>query len=117
MVCAELIGNRVVSLQSWDIGVRVLDDLPILDIHAANLSESTASSVVIGEELSDDGEFLGSINGVAGTGTEESGVTHTEGVEITSGVVAYARISALSARAFGLGSDCARMRSESGSVG
>lgn len=57
LVSAELVGNRVVSSQSWDVSLGVLDDFAVLNIDATDLGESTVGCVVGGKELGDNGEL------------------------------------------------------------
>lgn len=75
---AERLGDGVASDAS-NLGLRVLNDLAVLDIEALDLTE-IASRVL--EELGDDGELLGGIDGLALT--VEGGVTHAVRVEVAT---------------------------------
>lgn len=111
---AEVGGDRVGSSDTGDVALGVLNDNAVLDIQAADLGEGTGGSVVGGDELSDNGDLLGGIDGLAGA--IEVGVAHTVGVEITTIFVAHTSITVVaittgSTAAAGLASASARMRS------
>ena len=78
----EVLGDGVDGVDSGDVDVGVLDHLAVLDVDAADLRESSGGGVVAGQELGDNCERLGSVDGHAGA--QESGVAETEGVEVTT---------------------------------
>lgn len=117
---AECVIDGVANRDSGDVGVGVLEDLSVLDINTADLCERTSRSVVVGDELGDNGELLGGIDCLSST--EEGLVTHAPGVEITTVLVANTIVpriivTTISSRTAGLTIDCARMGSISGSIG
>jgi hypothetical protein len=98
---AEVNGDRVVGSHAGNVGLGVGDNLAILDVETADLTKSTAGSTVGSDELSDDGDLLGGVDGQAGT--EEGGITHAVGVEIASILVADTTIALIAITALGAG--------------
>lgn len=83
---AEFLGNGVNRVNAGDVDNRVLNDTSVLDVDAADLLEVAVVTAVIGNELSDDSHLLGGIDGLAAAVV--GGITHTEGVEIATILVA-----------------------------
>jgi len=94
LVVAEGIGEGVGGSDARDAGVGVGDDNTVLDIEAADLLEGTGVGTVSSDELSDNSHLLGGIKGLAFT--IELLVAHTEGVEVTTILVANGGVSAVS---------------------
>jgi hypothetical protein len=90
LVLAEVVVDRVAADAS-DVGSRLVEDLAALDIFATDLNEVTASCVVGGNELGDDCEWLGGVDGLARA--VESGVAHPERVEIATVLVAVTLVA------------------------
>lgn len=67
------------------------DDNTVLDVEPLDLGEGTSVSAVGGEELSDNGEGLGGVDGLVGA--VEGSVAHTVGVEVASIGVTEASVS------------------------
>ena len=122
LVSAVVGGDGVVrGGESGDVDVGVLNDDAVLNVDAADLAEGAGSSSVVGEELGDDGELLGGVDGHAST--VEGGVAHAEGVEVAAigvadGVVAAGGSASVvgSAVAARLGTNCAGVRSDGSGV-
>lgn len=109
---AELVGDGVDRIDAWDAGSRVLNDLAILDIDAADLGESTGRGVVVRQELGDNGEGFAGVNGEVLA--EEVLVTHAEGVEVATVTVAKTGVP----RTLGVGAaSLSGRRARMGSVG
>ena len=72
----------VLGLHGGDLGHGVGDDLAVLDVEAADLVKLASGGVVSRQELGDDSEFAGRIDGLAGA--VEGGVTLAVGVEVAS---------------------------------
>jgi len=93
-----------------------LDNLAVLDVEATDLGKGAARGSGIGDELGDNRELLGGVNGEALA--VEGGVAHTVRVEITAVGIADAGIAvggtASVAFAARLGTRRARMRSVGG---
>lgn len=104
---------------SWNVGLGVRDDHTVLDVETTDFRKSTGGGVVGSQELSDNGEFRVGIDGQARS--VEAGVSHTEGVEIATGLIADTCSSvgcrALGASTFSLADVRARVRSVGGSLG
>ena len=122
LVEAVLVSDGVICRgHSGDVDVGVLDDHPVLHVEAADLLERSGGGSVVGDELSDDGELLGGVDGLAST--VEGGVAHAEGVEVAAigvadGVVAAGGSASVvgSAVAARLGTNCAGVRSDGSGV-
>ncbi len=117
---AEVGGDRVEGGHARDAGLRVHDDLVVLDVEAADLAERARGGVVVSEELRDDSEGLGGVDGHAGA--VEGGVAHAERVEVAAVRVAKTAKavrgrSAIVTSALSLFLDCARVGSEGGGDG
>jgi len=97
---------------SWEVHDRVGDDDVVLNVEPLDLREGPRGSVVVGNELGDDGERLGSVDGVARARPVEGLVTHSEGVEVAT--VGIAEGAALGSCACELPSDVAWVRCELG---
>lgn len=94
LLVAELIMNGVVAgVNAGPFGSWGGENSAILDIESSDVNESTAVSSVVSDELSDNGHLPGSINGLSWT--IEFPVTHTEGVEIATVLVAVGLVSVL----------------------
>ena len=112
----EVVGDRVVARDTGNGGDGVLDDLAVLNVDAADLSEVTGLGAVGSEELGNDGDGLGGVDGE--TGAEEGLVAHAEGVEVASVLVAESvvavvgAVTAVVASAGSLLSDGADVRGE-----
>jgi len=63
LVSAEVFSDGVVCGHSGNVDFGVLDDLAILNIQPADFAEGTGGGVVARQELSDDGELFGGIDG------------------------------------------------------
>jgi len=116
LLVAVGLGDRVDGrVDSWDIDLGVLNDLAVLNVDAADLGEGTAGGTGVGDELSDDGEFLGGVD--SQSCTVEGLVTLAEGVEIATIGIADTGVAAGGSASITLAAslrvDCARM----GSVG
>lgn len=109
LLSAESLRDGVEGVDAGDVDDRVLDDDVVLDVDAADLREGAGVGAVSGEELSDGGDLLSGVDGEAGAGAVEGGVTHAVGVEVASSRVAHAT-RAVSASALGLTDDVARVR-------
>ncbi len=92
-------------------GLGVGDDDVVLNVESSDFLESTGARAVTGDELSNNSEGLGGINGQARA--VEGVITHAVGVEITSISITKRRVScidtAVSAAAPGLLVDGARV--------
>lgn len=75
-------GDGVIGIHARDADLGVLDDLAILNVETTDLGETAAGGVVAGDELGDNGELLGGVDGH--TGTVEGLITHAERVEIAT---------------------------------
>ena len=71
--------------------MRVGDDNIILDVESSDFTESAGGCAVSSDELGDDGEGLGGVDGFASSVEVES--THTVGVEIASISITNRRVS------------------------
>ncbi len=120
LVGTEVVGNRVVGVDTREGGLGILDDLAVLDIETADFVEGAGGGVVGSEELGDDGELGVGVDGLALP--KEVLVAHTERVEVAAILVAKSigsliTISTLGARAPRLASDArADVGSDSGSL-
>jgi len=84
-------GDGVVGGHAGDVDLGVLDNLAVLDVETTDLGERAAGRVVVGEELSDDGELGVGVDGLSGA--VETLVAHTVRVEVTTVGVANASVS------------------------
>jgi len=65
---AERVAKGVIALKNTrEVGDGVGDDLAVLDVEAADLLESASAGAVVGNELGDDLEGLGSVDDLTGT--------------------------------------------------
>merc|ERR1712018_56713 len=78
VVLAELFGDGVKLLEALNVHDRVLDDVAVLDILAADLNELACVSAVRSDELGDDSHHLAAVDGELRTRTPESLVTQPE---------------------------------------
>lgn len=84
---AKVFGDAV-ARNTGDLGLAVGNSLATLDVEALDLGEGTGGGAVVGDELGDDGEGLGGVEGQ--TGTVEGGVAHAVRVEVAAALVAVA---------------------------
>jgi hypothetical protein len=77
---AEVRGERASGVSS-DLGLRVGNDLAVLDVETSNLRETAVAALV---ELGDNSNLLGGVDVEAGSRTVEGLVTLTVGVEIAT---------------------------------
>jgi len=82
LVSAVLRGDGVVGGHSGNVDLGVLNDLAVLDVDAADLLEGSRGGTGVGEELSDDGELLGGVDGLSGA--VEGRITHAVRVEVAA---------------------------------
>jgi len=85
-ISTVLVRNGVVSLDTRNVDLGVLDDLSVLQVDTANFRELTSATVAASEELCDNSHLLGGIDSLALT--QEGLVAHTERVEVTAVLVA-----------------------------
>jgi hypothetical protein len=78
---AESVGDGV-TRDTGDSGLRVGKGLAILNVEALDFAQGTGGCTILGDELGDDGEWLGGVDCL--TSTVEGLVAHSVGVEITS---------------------------------
>lgn len=64
LVLAEVVVDRI-SADASNVGCGLIENLTTLDVLAADLDKVSASSVVRGNELGDDCERLGGVDGLA----------------------------------------------------
>lgn len=115
---AHLIGDGVELLaHGVDSRLRMLNDLAVLDIFSSDFREV---AVVVGNELSDNSDWLGAVNVEVGSSSIEVSDTGSEWVEVTAILVADAVVSIMLiitagslVRAFVLSFDSAWMSSVS----
>lgn len=108
---AEVISDRV-SRDTRDIGVWLFKDNIALNVETLDLGESSGFGSVISDELGNNAELLGGVNGLSTS--VESGVTHTVWVEITSiGITDTSVCGTVITSARGLTLSCADVRSKS----
>lgn len=101
LLSAEVVGDLVGLGDSGDVGLRVGDDLTVLNVEAADGAERAGVGAVVGNELGDDGEDTGGVDGQALA--EEGLVAHAEGVEVAAVGVAETGVpGAVRTRAAGL---------------
>ena len=115
---AEVVAESLVLFTSnshrWGI-----NDLSVLDIFSSNLNDFSAICSVVGEELSNNLEFLGGVNLELAAWSIESAFSMSEGGEIATIFVADARVSLILGVITAVGSfaslsiGSARMSSES----
>ena len=86
---AEVSSKRV-SGNSSNLGLRVGNDVAVLDIETSDLRETAVGSLV---ELGDDGDLLGGIDSEVGSGTVEGLVALAVGVEVTAISIASSAIA------------------------
>lgn len=80
---AEAVGDTV-ACDTCNLGAWSGVDLSALAPESLNLNECSAVGTSVGQELSDDRDWLGRVNGEARAWTVEVQVTHTVSVDITS---------------------------------
>ena len=85
----------VLGLHGGDLGHGVGDDFAVLDVEATDLVELASGGVVGCQELSDDSEFAGRVDGL--TGAVEGGVTLAVGIEVASVGVADRGVAGIGA--------------------
>lgn len=90
LVLAEVIVDCVAA-NTCDVALGLIEDLATLDVLAADLNKVAVSGVVGGNELSDDCERLGGVDGLAWA--VERSVAHSERVEIAPVLITEALIS------------------------
>lgn len=79
---AEGVGEGIDGLEAGNVDLGVLDDLAILDVEAANLSELAGRGAVVSNELGHKRKLLVGVDGLSGT--KEGLVAQTVGVEIAA---------------------------------
>jgi len=89
---AEVVRDRVVLL-SVDGGGWSLNHFSSLDVLSSDFVDSSVVSSVVGNELSDDGEWHGGINFEVASRSKESLGSVSEGSEVASISIAKARVS------------------------
>jgi hypothetical protein len=97
LLCAVGVGDVIDGVNSRPVGVGVGDDITILNIPTFDGIKVTRGGTGVSNELSDDREFLGGINGLAWT--IEGGISHTIGVEIATVTIANTAVSVTTSRA------------------
>jgi hypothetical protein len=118
LLSAEVIGDGVEGRRdSGDVDLGVLDDFAVLNIDTADFLKSTGISTVSGNELGNDSDLLGSVDGLSGS--IEAGVTHAVRVEVASILVANTTITVRTVTALSTGAtiltvDAAGVRSVGG---
>ncbi len=112
---APRVAHVVLSGHAGNVGLGVGDHLAVLHVEALDFREGAAGGPVGRDELSDDRDGLGCVDGHAGA--VECGVAHTVGVEVAAVLVADSIISlacrdiaTLNTGASSLAGDGARMR-------
>lgn len=78
-----------VAVDAGDIRLRVSKDLAVLDVEALDVGEGAAGL----DELGDDGDLLGGVDGELRALAVEGGVAHTVAVEVTAVGVALAGVA------------------------
>jgi hypothetical protein len=94
LLVAEGIGDLVGGVNAIDLGLGVGDGLAALDVDALDGGEGAGLGAVGGDELGDDGDDLGGVDGPADT--EEGGVAHAVAVEVTSVLVTDTGVAVIS---------------------
>lgn len=117
LLFAKTVANRIGLGNTTDFAHTVLNDLAVLNVEPANLRESTRIRTIACNELCNDGELLGRVDG--STGAVERGITHAVAVEVTAVFIADTRvalvtIAAVGPFATGLTVDTADMRGVGG---
>lgn len=92
LVGTELIGDGV-TWNTSDLGLWSGPDLASLSPEALDLNKSSAVGTSVGQELGDDRNWLGGVNGEAGSWTVEVQVAHAVSVDITSISIALGGVS------------------------
>lgn len=75
---SDLVGGRNTS----HVGHGILNDNTVLNVDSLDGTEGSGGSSIVGDELSDNGEGLGGIDGLAGA--VEGLVSEAERIEITT---------------------------------
>ena len=109
LVGAVLVGDGGVVCQAGDARRRVVDDLVVLLVLAADLGQLARGRAVVRDELRDHREGLAGVDGEVGPGPVEVGVALPERVVLAARLVADAAAAALAALA-GVGARLARRR-------
>ena len=71
VVLAELLGDGVELLEALDVHDRVLNDVAVLDVLAADLNKLAGVGAVSSDELGDDSDHPAAVNGELGARTPE----------------------------------------------
>lgn len=95
LVLAEGVGDRVTADASY-VGSGLIEDLTTLNVFATDLDEVAVGGVVGSNELSDDSERLGGVDGLARA--VECSVAHSERVEVAAVLVTETLVSVTGAR-------------------
>lgn len=117
---AKVIGDAV-TRHTGDLGLAVGDGLAALHVEALDLGQGAGGGAVVGDELGDDGEGLGGVEGHASA--VKGGVAHAVRVEVAAALVTVALAALVAVAtgggigAAGLAVDGAGVRSHGGSDG
>lgn len=117
---AKVLGDAV-ARNTGDLGLAVGDGLATLHVEALDLGQGAGGGAVVGDELGDNGEGLGGVEGHAGA--VKGGVAHAVRVEVAAALVAVALAALVAVAAgggvgaAGLAVDGARVGSHCGSDG
>lgn len=90
LVDAEFVGDGVASGDAGNVDDSIVNDNAVLDVLAADLNQVTVVGAVVGDELGNDSNLLGSVDGELGARSVEITDTHTEGVDVATVLVANA---------------------------
>ena len=90
-LCAEVFGDLVRGRDAGNISVRILDDLAVLDVDAADSAQVTSVGAISSDKLRDNSENRVGIDGLAGA--VEAGIAQAIGVEVASIGVADAVVA------------------------
>lgn len=95
---AKVLGDAVAG-DARDLGLAVGDSLAALDVEALDLGQGAGGGAVVGDELGDDGEGLGGVEGQAGA--VKGLVAHAVRVEVAAALVAVALAAGVAVTAGG----------------
>jgi len=83
-ICAELVSDRVILFNSREVYYRIFNYLSVLNPDTANFRERAIVRTVCGNPLGDNSDRFSSIKSVLAGISEESVISHSEGVEVAS---------------------------------